>query len=103
MTLQTWHPICIELMDKTDPAWKNYAQELGINIARVRTAKGYFENRVVADVGLSRFTYWKLECRESNPDTPANPRLRSILAVTQVLDVELADLLPKHIPDLRYR
>lgn len=54
-----------------------------------------------ADAGLSRFTYWKLERGESNPDTPANPRLRSILAVAQALDVELADLLPKHIPDLR--
>ncbi|MDT7511735.1 hypothetical protein [Bifidobacterium sp. H6bp9] len=55
----------------------------------------------MADVGLSRFTHWKLERRESNPYTPANPRLCNILAVAQALDVELADLLPKHIPDLR--
>ena len=32
-----------------------------------------------------------------------NPRLRSILAVAQAIDTELADLLPNHIPDLRHR
>ena len=88
-------------MDKADPTWKGYARKLGINIARVRTAKGYFEDRVVADVGLSRFTYWKLEREESNPDIPANPRLCSILTLAQALDIKLADLLPMHIPDLR--
>ena len=90
-------------MHNTDPTWKDYARELGINIARARTAKGYSQDRVAAEAGLSRFTYWKLEQGESNPDTPANPRLRSILAVAQALDVELTDLLPKHIPDLRRR
>ncbi|WP_156147876.1 hypothetical protein [Bifidobacterium kimbladii] len=55
----------------------------------------------MADVGLSRFTYWKLEREESNPDIPANPRLRSILTLAQALDIKLADLLPMHIPDLR--
>ena len=90
-------------MYNTDPTWKDYARELGINIARARTAKGYSQDRVAAEAGLSRFTYWKLERGESNPDTPANPRLRSILAVAQALDIELADLLPKHTPDLRRR
>ena len=90
-------------MYNTDPTWKDYARELGINIARARTAKGYSQDRVAAEAGLSRFTYWKLEQGESNPDTPANPRLRSILAVAQALDIEQADLLPKHTPDLRRR
>ena len=85
------------------PTWKDYAREFGINVARARTAKGYSQDRVAAEAGLSRFTYWKLERGESNPDTPANPRLRSNLAVAQALDIELADLLPKHTPDLRRR
>ena len=53
--------------------------------------------------GLSRFTYWKLKRGESNPDTSANLRLRSILAVAQTLDIELADLLPKHTPNISSR
>lgn len=74
-------------------------REPGINIARARTAKRYSQDRVAAVAGLSRFTYQKLERGESNPDTSANPRLRSILAFAQALDIE-ADLLPKHTPDL---
>ena len=85
-------------MDNADPTRKDYTRELGIN-----TAKGYSQDRVAADVGLSRFTYWKLERGESNPDTPANSRLRSILAVAHAPDIELTDLLPKHIPDLHCR
>ena len=90
-------------MDKADWAWKDYAQELSINIARARTAKGYSQDGVAADACLSRFTYWKLERGESNPDIPANPRLRNILAVAQALDIELADLLPEYTPDLHRR
>ena len=48
-------------MDNADPTWKGYAQEVGIDIARARTAKGYSQDRVAADAGLSHFTYWKLE------------------------------------------
>jgi len=88
-------------MDNTDLTWKDYARELGINIVRAHTTKGYSQDRLAADAGLSRFTYWKLERGESNPDTPANPRLRSILTVAQALNTELANLLPKHTPDFR--
>lgn len=88
-------------MDKADSAWTDYARELGTNIARARTARGYSQDRVAADAGLSRYTYWKLERGQSNPETPANPSLRSILAITQALDTDLSDLLPEHIPDLR--
>ncbi|PXY86302.1 XRE family transcriptional regulator [Bifidobacterium asteroides] len=63
-------------MDKADSTWKNYARELGINTARARTANGYSQDRVAADAGLSRSTYWKLERRESNPDPP--PTLESL-------------------------
>ena len=32
-------------MDNTDLTRKDYARELGINIARARTVKGYSQNR----------------------------------------------------------
>lgn len=90
-------------MDKADSAWSDYARELGTNIARARTAKGYSQDRVAADAGLSRYTYWKLERGQSNPETPANPSLRNVLAIAQALDVGLSDLLPDHTPDLHSR
>lgn len=90
-------------MDENDDSWRVYARCLGLNIARARDAKGYSQDRVAADARLSRFTYWKLERGESNPDTPANPSLRTLLAVSQALGVELCDLLPEHVPDLLNR
>jgi transcriptional regulator with XRE-family HTH domain len=84
-------------------SWSVYARELGLNIARVRESKGMSQDQVAAGACLSRFTYWKLERGESNPDTPANPSLRNVLAVAQSLDVELEDLLPDSVPDLRNR
>lgn len=50
--------------------------------------------------GLSRYTYQKLEKGESQPGTPANPSLRNVMALAQVLEVPLERLLPKEPPDL---
>ena len=89
-------------MYNIDPTWEDYARELGINIARARTAKGYSQDRFAAEAGLRASPTGSL--KEGNrPRHPPNPRLRSILAVAQALDIELADLLPKHTPDLRRR
>ncbi|WEV67821.1 helix-turn-helix transcriptional regulator [Bifidobacterium sp. ESL0769] len=84
-------------------SWDDYARELGLNIARVRESKGMSQDEVAAGACLSRFTYWKLERGESNPGTPANPSLRNLLAVAQSLGVDLEDLLPGTVPDLRNR
>lgn len=91
------------IMQNVDDSWDGYVKEIGVNIARIRTAKGYSQDRVSADARISRFTYWKLERGESNPKTPANPSLRNMLAVAQALDVELTDLLPPDTPDLLTR
>ena len=66
-------------------------------------ARGYSQDRVAYEANLSRYTFQKLEKGESRPDTAANPRLMTLLAVAQVLDVELATLLPQHAPDIRAR
>ena len=44
--------------------------------------------------GVSTFTYRKLEKGESNPGTPANPRLRTLITLAEVLDLPMATLLP---------
>lgn len=90
-------------MDNTDLTWKDYARELCINIARARTAKGY--PRIGSrPTRVSRALPTRgMDAGNRTPTPPANPRLRSILAVVQAFDVELADLLPKHPPDFRRR
>ena len=66
-------------------------------------ARGYSQDRVAYEANLSRYTYQKLEKGESRPGTPANPTVRTLLAVAQVLGVGLAEILPGDAPDLRVR
>lgn len=77
------------------PDWDAYARDIGTNIQRHRVARGYSQDRVAYEANLSRYTYQKLEKGESRPGTPANPRLMTLLAIAQVLKVDLNDLLPE--------
>lgn len=86
--------------NSTPSVWVVYARELGHNIQRERARAGYTQDRVAYEAGLSRYTYQKLEKGESRPGTPANPTIKTLLAVAQVLGVELMDLLPAEAPDL---
>ncbi len=84
-------------------AWDRYARELGQNIQRERARVGYSQDRVAYEANLSRYTYQKLEKGESKPGTPANPTVKTLLAVAQVLAVQITDLLPSVTPDLTIR
>jgi len=77
----------------TDP-WVQYARELGFTLNRERISRGLSQERLAFAAGISAFTYRKLEKGESNPGTPANPRLRTLVALAEVLEVSLAALLP---------
>ncbi len=51
------------------------------------------QERLAAAADITTFTYRKLEKGESNPGTPANPRLRTLVALAEVLDLDLGQLL----------
>nr|WP_233277354.1 helix-turn-helix transcriptional regulator [Microbacterium sp. CGR1] len=53
--------------------------------------------------GIARYTYQRYERGESRAGVPANPPLRSLLAMAQVLGVDLAQMTPDGVPDLRSR
>jgi transcriptional regulator with XRE-family HTH domain len=80
--------------------WAIFAAELGAELQRARIKRGASQEDVAYAAGLSRYTYQKFEKGESAPGSPANPSLRNIMAIAQVLDVPLEDLLPKQRPDL---
>lgn len=77
----------------SDP-WTDYVAALGVALARARATSGLSQERVAHAAGVSTFTYRKLEKGESNPGTPANPRLRTLVSLAEVLGVPLASLLP---------
>ena len=79
---------------ESDVAWDEYARSLGVNLLRARARRSLSQEAVAHAAGLSTFTYRKLEKGESNPGTPANPRLRSLTSIAEVLGGPLAALLP---------
>lgn len=84
----------------SSPEWAAYAFELGQTLQRLRLTRNLSQEQVAYRARLSRFTYQKYESGLSRPDMPANPSLISILAIAQVLGVEVGDLLPPGSPDL---
>ena len=80
--------------------WERFARELGTNISRWRLVRGLSQEELAYAAGLSRYTFQKFEKGESMPGTPANPSLRNVMAIAQVLEVSLETLLPTPWPDL---
>ncbi|BDR52427.1 hypothetical protein KIM372_03340 [Bombiscardovia nodaiensis] len=83
--------------------WANYAKQLGLNIQRRRNELGLSQEHVAYNANLSRFSYQQLEKGQSRPGpngTPANPSLLNIMAIAQVLNTTLDQLLPQPWPDL---
>ena len=77
-----------------------FAREIGIRLQRLRLERGLSQERLAHLAGISAYTYQKFEKGESKPDTPMNPRLFTMLALAQALEVPLAEMLPPAWPDL---
>ncbi|MEV7608524.1 helix-turn-helix transcriptional regulator [Microbacterium sp. NPDC089320] len=86
-----------------DAEWQTFVLQLSVQLRRLRLAAGLSQEEVASRAGLSRFIYRQYESGESRRGTAANPALRSILSIAQVLQVPIEDLLPKPVPDLRSR
>lgn len=80
--------------------WEQYARELGSTLNRIRVARGLTQERLAVAADITTYTYRKLEKGESNPGTPANPRLRTLVALAEVLGVDVAELLPRTKPGI---
>ncbi|MDQ1135763.1 transcriptional regulator with XRE-family HTH domain [Microbacterium sp. SORGH_AS 1204] len=80
----------------TDPQtpWADYSRKLGRNLQTARIDAGLTQEQVAHDARISTFTYQKLENGESNPGTPANPRLQTLVSLAVVLRVDITHLLP---------
>ncbi len=81
-------------MSESPDPWTEFAKELGVRLLRARAEKRMSQEQVAHAAGLATFTYRKLEKGESNPGTAANPRLRTLVFLAEVLDVPLQELVP---------
>lgn len=81
-------------------SWGDYTRELGLALNRRRHELGLSQERLAHAAGITRFHYQQLEKGESKPGTPANPNLRTLVALSQVLETDLTQLLPPGAPDI---
>ena len=76
-------------------AWAAYSRRLGENLKAARVRTGLTQEQVARGARISTFTYQKMECGESNPGTPSNPRLQTLISLSLVLGDDLTALLPR--------
>lgn len=89
---------------KTTRDWADYVRELGQSLQRIRNARGLSQEQVAYGAGLSRLQYQRLEWGHSSPSPKAsNPTLKSLIAIAEVLDCTLDEIIPTDWPDLRAR
>ncbi|MGM7679488.1 helix-turn-helix transcriptional regulator [Microbacterium sp. A94] len=89
--------------EEIEAEWRAYSQRFATSLRSARDRAGLSQEDVAYRAGLTRYTYQKYEKGESRPGHPANPTLRTVLALAQVLETSLVDLIPKDFPDLRSR
>lgn len=83
--------------------WESFAVALGHNLQRARLAKDLSQEAVAYRVGLTRYTYQAYERGRSQSLSPMNPTLRVMVALSQVLEVPVSDLLPPQAPNVTTR
>lgn len=89
--------------DAIEAQWKAYSHRFAVSLRSARDRAGLSQEDVAYRSGLTRYTYQKYEKGESRPGSPANPTLRTLLALSQVLGTPLSELIPNEAPDLRSR
>ncbi|MEN2738919.1 helix-turn-helix transcriptional regulator [Microbacterium sp. X-17] len=82
------------------PEWAPYVRELGQELHRRRIAAGLSQEQLAAAAGITRVTYGQLEKGLSKADAIANPSLATLVALSNVLHVDVTELIPKGAPDI---
>lgn len=96
-----WHRQACGVATKgRKPTWDEYARQLGLNLLSARIDRGLSQERLAHLAGISSYTYQKFEKGESRPGAPMNPRLTTLLALCQVLGLEIEDVLPPEAPNM---
>jgi transcriptional regulator with XRE-family HTH domain len=79
--------------------WDDYVRELGMTLHRRRLELGFSQEELAYAAGITRSHYQQLEKGHSRPDRSANPSLRTLVYLSQVLGLHVSDLLPRVQPE----
>lgn len=70
-----------------------YSAKLAQRLRVLRSERGLSQESVAHAAGISAYTYQKFEKGESKPGTPMNPRLFTLLALANVFEMDIRELL----------
>lgn len=73
--------------------WDSRAREIGVRLQQARHRLGLSQEDVAHRAGISAYTYQKFEKGESKPGTPLNPRLTTLLALCEAVELPLCELV----------
>lgn len=85
---------------RQEEGWRDYVERLGARLHRSRIAEGLSQETVAYRAGITRFTYQSYEKGKSQSGAPANPSLRTVIALSEVLNIPLGEILPSRPPHL---
>ena len=78
------------------PEWAKFSRALGLSIRQARSRAGLTQERTAELAGISLYSYQQYERGQVVRGGEAtNPRLATILAISQALDTTLENLLPE--------
>jgi transcriptional regulator with XRE-family HTH domain len=80
--------------EQPDDGWASFAREFGIRLHRARIEAALTQEELAYAAGLTRSHYQQLEKGLSRPGAAANPSLRTIVALADVLGLPLDALVP---------
>lgn len=79
--------------------WARFAGELGMNLRRRRADQKLTQEQVAEYAEISLYSYQLYERGTGTDGRPTNPRLATLIAICQVLEIPLERMLPD-IPQL---
>lgn len=77
-----------------------FSQALAHKLRFLRLEAGLTQARLATKAGISFSLYQMYEGGYFGPGRPTSPKITSLIALAQALNVPLMDLLPKRLPDL---
>ncbi|WP_416442569.1 helix-turn-helix domain-containing protein [Leucobacter sp. HNU] len=83
----------------TGETWGSFARELGLALRRRRSELRLTQEQVAEYAEIALYSYQLYERGTGTNGQPTNPRLATLLAICQVLEVPVEELLPS-IPQL---
>ena len=72
---------------------EQFSLKLANRLRSLRDERGLSQESVAHETGISTYTYQKFEKGESKPGTPMNPRLYTLLALADVFEMDVRELL----------